>query len=62
MFRILCDPSSASTELCLTEITGSDSQIFCVRSGRTVHTYHRLKITLLHTDQVRDKIPVNHYE
>jgi hypothetical protein len=29
MFRILCDPSSGSTELCLTEITGSDSQIFC---------------------------------
>jgi len=30
MFRILCDPSSGSTELCLTEITGSDSQIFVV--------------------------------
>jgi len=29
MFRILCDPSSGSTELCLTEITCSDSQIFC---------------------------------
>ena len=29
MFRILCDPSSGSTELCLTEITPSDSQIFC---------------------------------
>ena len=29
MFRILCDPSSGSTELCLTEITRSDSQIFC---------------------------------
>jgi len=28
MFRILCDPSSRSTELCLTEITCSDSQIF----------------------------------
>ena len=25
MFRILCDPSSGSTELCLTEITRSDS-------------------------------------
>ena len=45
MFRILCDPSSGSTELCLTEITRSDSQIFCrvvfvcVRYGRTVHTH-----------------------
>jgi len=29
MFRILCDPSSGSTELCLIEITRSDSQIFC---------------------------------
>jgi hypothetical protein len=28
MFRILCDPSSGSTELCLTEITRSDSQLF----------------------------------
>ena len=27
MFQILCDPSSGSTELCLTEITGSDSDI-----------------------------------
>jgi len=30
MFRILCDPSSEGTELCLTEITLSDSQIFFV--------------------------------
>ena len=30
MFRILCDPSSGSTELCLTEITRGDSQIFFV--------------------------------
>ena len=29
MFRISCDTSSGSTELCLTEITRSDSQIFC---------------------------------
>jgi hypothetical protein len=29
MFRILCDPSSGSTQLCWTEITRSDSQIFC---------------------------------
>jgi hypothetical protein len=28
MFWILCDPSSGSTELCLTEITRGDSQIF----------------------------------
>jgi len=30
MFRILCDPSSGSTELCLTEITLTGSQIFFV--------------------------------
>ena len=29
MFRILCDPSSGNTELRLTGITRSDSQIFC---------------------------------
>jgi len=28
MFRIVCDPSSGSTELCLTEITLIGSQIF----------------------------------
>jgi hypothetical protein len=28
MFRNLCDPSSGSTELCLTEITRGDSHIF----------------------------------
>jgi len=28
MFRIVCDPSSGSTKLCLTEITLSVSQIF----------------------------------
>jgi len=28
MFRIVCDTSSESTELCLTEITLSGSQIF----------------------------------
>jgi hypothetical protein len=28
MFRIVCDPSAGSTELCLTEITLSGSQIF----------------------------------
>jgi len=30
VFRIVCDPSSGSTELCLTEITLSGSQIFFV--------------------------------
>jgi len=30
MFRIVCDPSSRGTELCLTEITLSVSQIFFV--------------------------------
>ena len=30
MFRIVCDPSSGRTELCLTEIALSDSQIFFV--------------------------------
>ena len=30
MFRIVCDPSSGSTELCLTEITLSGLQIFFV--------------------------------
>jgi len=34
MFRISCDPLSESTELCLTEITRSDSQIFCRVLGR----------------------------
>jgi len=30
MFRIVCDPSSGSIELCLTEISRSGSQIFFV--------------------------------
>jgi len=30
MFRIVCDPSSGGTELCLTEITRGDSQTFFV--------------------------------
>jgi hypothetical protein len=34
MFPILCDPSSGSTGLCLTEITRSDSQIFGRVLGR----------------------------
>jgi hypothetical protein len=52
MFRILCDTSSGSTELCLTEITRGDSQILC-RVPR---------ITLPNTDQAHDKIYVNHHE
>jgi len=34
MFRILCDQSSGSTELCLTEIICSDSQKICRVLGR----------------------------
>jgi len=34
MFLILCDSSSGSTELCLTEITLGGSQIFCRVLGR----------------------------
>ena len=30
MFRIMCDPSSGSTELCLTEIIRGGSQMFFV--------------------------------
>jgi len=30
MFRIVCDPSSGSTELCLTDITRGGSQTFFV--------------------------------
>ena len=62
MFRILRDASSGSTELCLTEITSSDSQYFvvclvgawqrnfepvvCVRSGRPAN---RPYLTNTHT-------------
>jgi len=53
MFRIVCDPSSGSTELYLTEITLSGSQIFfvCLVSvwQHTKHTHHRFKITLPQT-------------
>jgi hypothetical protein len=44
MFRILCDPSSGSTELCLTEIT-----VVCVYgpAGWTAHTH-------THTPQVQN--------
>jgi len=53
MFRIVCDPSSGSTELCLTEIILSGSQIFFVclvgvwqRDFETVHTHHLLTYLL----------------
>ena len=44
MFRILCDPSSGSTELCLTEITRNDLQIFC-RCLAVETKIKKLKIT-----------------
>ena len=34
MFRIVCDPSSGTKELCFTEITRGDSQIFHRVLGR----------------------------
>jgi len=46
MYRIVCDTSSGSTELCLTEITLSGSQIFFLC---------RFKITLPNTDQAQEK-------
>ena len=63
MFRIVCDPSSGSTELCLTEITRSGSQIFVVvcvytvrRAGNLPYTHATgSKITLPNTDQAHDK-------
>jgi hypothetical protein len=66
MFRIVCDPSSGSTELYLTEITRSGSQIFVMclvgvwqRNFEPVvpytHTHHWFKITLANTDQAHDK-------
>jgi hypothetical protein len=39
MFRILCDPSSGSTELCLTGITRSESHIFCGVLGQCLAAY-----------------------
>ena len=58
MFRILCDPSSGSTELRLTEITRNFEPVVCVYgpASRTVHAHHRFKITLPNTDQTHDKI------
>jgi len=42
MFRIVCDPSSGSTELCLTEITlKADSHIACrAHAVPLIHTCH----------------------
>jgi hypothetical protein len=71
MFRILCDPSSGSTELCFTEITRSDSQIFTGNQPAVPYTHththahahtQRFKITLPNTDQAHDKISVNQHE
>ena len=71
MFRILRDPSSGSTELCLTEITLSGSQIFfvclvgvwqrnfehavCVHGTTGWELVPRFKITLPNTDQAHEK-------
>ena len=66
MFWIVCDPSSGSIELCLTEITLIlNLQCVCVHSTtgwellfparRTMHTYHRFKIMLPNTDQAHKK-------
>jgi len=42
MFRIVFDPSSGSTELCLTEITRGGSQIFFVCGSITALTFYIL--------------------
>ena len=54
MFRIVCDPSSGSIELYLTEIIRSGSLMFVVPYTHT-HTHHGFKITLPNTDQAHDK-------
>ena len=67
MFRIVCDPSSGSIELYLTEIrSGSLMFVVCLvgvwqrtllvpsPSYRT-HTHRWFKITLPNTDQAHDK-------
>jgi len=60
MFRIVCDPSSGGTELCLTEITLSGSQIFFVclagvwqRNFEPAVCVHGT--TLPNTDQAHEK-------
>jgi hypothetical protein len=71
MFRIVCDPSSGSIELYLTEIrSGSLMLVVCLVGvwqrnfepvvygtmvRRTVRTHHWFKITLPNTDQAHDK-------
>jgi len=61
MFRIVCDPSSGSRELYLTEIIRSGSQMFVVclvvgpRARARTHTHHWFKITLPNTDQAHEK-------
>jgi len=50
MFRIVCDPSSGSTELCLTEITLSGSQIFFVcLVGDWQRNFARYDVPCTHT-------------
>jgi len=60
MFRIVCDPSSGSTELCLNEITRGGSQMFVVcLVGVWQHNFEPVvcvfKIMLPNTDQAQDK-------
>jgi hypothetical protein len=70
MFRIVCDPSSGSIGLYLTEIrSGSLMFVVCLvgvwqrgvclwyefPARRTVNTHRRFKITLPNTDQAHDK-------
>ena len=50
MFRILCDPSSGSTDLRLTEITRGDSQIFYRVLGRCT----AVRPDRTHTPQVQN--------
>jgi len=75
MFRIACDTSSGSTELCLTEITRDGSQVFflclvgvCQRNFEPAVCVH----DRAHTPQVQNyadkhrpstlKISVSHHE
>jgi len=78
MFRVVCDPSSGSIDLYLTENIRSGLQMFvaclvgvwqrnfepvvcvygttgCPSPSYRTHTHHWFKITLLNTDQARDK-------
>ena len=78
MFRIVCDPSSGSIELYLTEIIRSSSLMFvvclvgiwqrnfepvvCVHGTMGWEPHHWFKITPPNTDQAHDKTSANHYE